>query len=214
MIRLLVVDDQRLVRRCVAARLNSVADFEVTAEADSGESAREAARKHSFDIVLMDLNMPGIGGLEATRRLLAQDRKLRIIGLSMYVSGPFPKQFLRAGGAGYVSKHADTEELEFAIREVVANRCYISEDVAQHIAAGGSLRAQQSGIEQLSPREIQVLQRIAGGATGDDIAAELSLSTKTIAHHRRQLLAKLAAENDVQLANIAREQGLSDMDAL
>src|SRR5690606_6995983 len=94
-IRLLIVDDQRLVRRCICARLDAVPDFSVTAEAASGEEARRLARVQDFDVILMDLNMPGIGGLETTRRLLAARPGSRVIGLSMYVSGPFPKQFLR-----------------------------------------------------------------------------------------------------------------------
>ena len=214
MINILIVDDQRLVRRCICARLNAVPDFSVTAEAASGEEAREAARKHHFDIILMDLNMPGIGGLEATRRLLAVKPGSRIIGLSMYISGPFPKQFLRTGGAGYVSKNADTDELVRAIRSVHAGECYISADVAQQIAASDSLRVQRHGFAALSRREIQVLQQITSGLGHDDIARKLCLSAKTVAHHRRQLLAKLGARNDVQLAGIARAQGLADIDTL
>lgn len=214
MIRILLVDDQRLVRRCISARLNAVEDFEVVAEAASGEQAREIARAGAFDIILMDLNMPGIGGLEATRRLLAMDPGVRIIGLSMYVSGPFPKQFLRAGGAGYVSKDADTDELIEAIRRVHAGASYISTDVAQNIAASDSLRVKRNGVEALSRREVQVLQQIANGLTPEAIAERLSLSVKTVAHHRRHLLSKLEAQNDVQLATIARDQGLADADTL
>lgn len=131
----------------------------------------------------------------------------------MYVSGPYPKQFLRAGGAGYVSKNADTEELVRAIRAINDGECYISADVAQHIAASDLLRIQRHGIEALSRREIQVLQKIANGLSYDDIAVRLCLSAKTVAHHRRQLLDKLGARNDVQLAGIARAQGLADTES-
>ena len=213
-IRLLLVDDQRLVRRCVGARLGAVKDFEVAGEAASGEQARELSRTLTPDIVLMDLNMPGMGGLEATRRLLAAQPGLRIIGLSMYVSGPFPKQFLQLGGAGYVSKNADTSELERAIRAVHGGACYISADVAQNIATSDSMRIKRNGVDALSRREVQVLQHIALGLDPGDIAARLSLSPKTVAHHRRLLLRKLEASNDVQLAAIARDQGLADSDTL
>lgn len=214
MITILLVDDQRLVRRCISARLNAVPDFKVSAEAASGEQAREIARSQAFDIILMDLNMPGIGGLEATRRLLAVAPEIRIIGLSMYVSGPFPKQFLRGGGAGYVSKNADTDELVAAIRAVHGGAHYISADVAQHIASSDAMFGTRSGFASLSRREAQVLQQIANGLSPADIAACLSLSVKTIAHHRRHLLSKLRVNNDVQLASIARDQGLADADAL
>jgi two-component system invasion response regulator UvrY len=158
--------------------------------------------------------MPGIGGLEATRRLLALDPALRIIGLSMYVSGPFPKQFLRAGGSGYVSKNAETDELVTAIRKVHVGEVHISADVAQNIATSNSARIRRDGVDALSRREVQVLQQIANGLTPQDIAAHLSLSIKTVAHHRRHLLTKLEARNDVQLATIARDQGLADADTL
>lgn len=213
-VRLLLVDDQRLVRRCVGARLGAVDDFEVVGEAASGEDARELSRTLAPDIVLMDLNMPGIGGLEATRRLLAAQPDMRIIGLSMYASGPFPKQFLRLGGAGYVSKNADTSELVTAIRAVHKGECYISADVARNIATSDSLRIKRNGFDALSRREVQVLQHIALGLDAGDIAVRLNLSPKTIAHHRRLLLRKLEASNDVQLAAIARDQGLADSDTL
>ena len=213
MIEIMVVDDQRLVRRCISAKLNAVADFSVTAEVASGEEARDAARTRHFDVILMDLNMPGIGGLEATRRVLAVKPECRIVGLSMYISGPYPKQFLRAGGVGYVSKNTDTEELLRAIRAVNQGECYISADVAQHIATSDSLRIQRHGIEALSRREMQVLQKIAKGLSHDEIATRLCLSTKTVAQYRRQLLDKLGARNDVQLAAIARDQGLADLES-
>lgn len=214
MIRILLVDDQRLVRRCVSARLNAVAGFEVIAEAASGEEAREVVRQQPVDVILMDLNMPGMGGLEATRRLLALDPALRVIGLSMYVSGPFPRQFLRLGGAGYVSKNADTEELVGAIREVHGGACFISADVARNIAASGALSRRRHGVDALSHREVQVLQHIANGLSPEQIASRLALSVKTVAHHRRLLLRKLEVDNDVQLATIARDQGIADSDTL
>ena len=213
MIEIMVADDQRLVRRCISAKLNAVEDFTVTAEAASGEEARDAVRARHFDVILMDLNMPGIGGLEATRRVLAARPDCRILGLSMYVSGPYPKQFLRTGGAGYVSKNTDTEELVCAIRTVNDGACYISADVAQHIATSDSLRIQRHGIDALSRREIQVLQKIASGLPHEEIALRLCVSTKTVAQYRRQLLDKLAARNDVQLAAIARDQGLADIES-
>lgn len=214
MIRILLVDDQRLVRRCIAARLNAVENFEVAGEANSGEAARKEVREHDYDIVLMDLNMPGMGGIEATRRLIAADENVRIIGLSMYVSGPLPRHFLTSGGAGYVSKNADTDELVGAIREVHAGNCYISKDVAQHIAAVDSRRVNPSGVDMLSAREVQVLQHIASGLSTDSIGSRLNLSVKTVAHHRRHLLSKLQVENDVQLATIAREYGIVDIEPL
>ncbi len=212
MIRIIVVDDHRLVRRCVAAKLESIADFQVVAEAENGERLRELIEDVKFDVILMDLNMPGIGGLESTRRLLASHPEFKIIGLSMYIDGPYPRRFLELGGAGYVSKDADTEELVLAIREVSRGRSYISRDVAQHVAASTILRRTEAGsIQNLTRRELEVLQRISLGLSADEIANRMSLSIKTIAYHRRRLMGKLGASNDVKLSLIARSQGLADL---
>lgn len=213
MIRLLVIDDQRLVRRCVTARLNSVERFSVVAEAASGEQARDCLRREKIDIILMDLNMPGIGGIEATKRFLSVDPELKIIGLSMYTSGPYPRRFLESGGLGYVSKSADSEDLFKAIDMVYLGKPYISRDVAQEIAIGSAREGAEDLLGGLSSREVQVLQKISDGLNLDEIATVLCLSPKTIAHHRRSLYRKLKVGNDVQLVNMVRAQGFSDLTA-
>ena len=207
MIKLLVVDDQRLVRRCIIAKLKSVGRFDVVAEASSGEQARELLRRHTVDVVLMDLNMPGIGGIEATKRFLSADPALKIVGLSMYTKGPYPRKFLEAGGLGYVSKSADSEDLFKAIDMVYRGKPFISVDVAQEIALGQASDAGGSVLDSLSVREMQVLQKVSDGLNLDEIASVLCLSPKTVAHHRRSLYRKLNVGNDVQLVNFVREQG-------
>ena len=180
MTNIVLVDDQRLVRHCLRARLESVPEFQVVAEADSGEEAKRIVAQYPCDIVLMDLHMPGIGGLEATRRLLAAEPELRIIGLSMYVGGPYPRKFMELGGAGYVSKNADTTELIEAIRLVEAGKAYISNDVAQQIAADDTLSNLDHAMEELTRREIQVLHQISEGLSITEIADRLCLSPKTV----------------------------------
>jgi two-component system, NarL family, invasion response regulator UvrY len=211
MIKILVVDDQRLVRRCISAKLSATDDFDVIGEADSGERAREIVRSQAVDVVLMDLNMPGMGGLEATRHVVSGDPNCKVIGLSVYVDGPYPRRFLEIGGSGYVSKCADTDELVHAIRTVASGAPYISKDVAQRIAINDSMSGTLDGVNALSSREIQVLQKISQGLNVDEIARAICLSPKTIAHHRRSLCEKLGATNDVQLAIIANAQGLSEL---
>lgn len=212
MIRIVVVDDHRLVRRCISAKLESIADFQVVAEAETGERLRDLLAEITFDVILMDLNMPGIGGLETTRRLLTSHPEFKIIGMSMYVEGPYPRRFLELGGAGYVSKNADTEELVLAVREASRGRSYISRDVAQHVAISTILRRSETGgIQNLTRREIEVLQRISLGLNAVEIANRMSLSIKTIAYHRRRLMNKLGVSNDVKLSLIARSQGLADL---
>ena len=213
MTHIVLVDDQRLVRHCLKARLEAVADFSVVGEAASGEEARSIVQQNPCDLVLMDLHMPGIGGLEATRRLLAFEPELRIVGLSMYVGGPYPRKFMELGGAGYVSKNADTAELIEAIRRVEAGHVYISKDVAQHIAADELRGTPEQSLEDLTRREIQVLHQISEGYSITEIARRLCLSPKTVAHHRRALFTKLGVQNDVQLAIVARTQGLTEVAA-
>jgi two-component system invasion response regulator UvrY len=191
-----------------------VEDFDVVAEADSGEGAREVVRKEEIDIVLMDLNMPGIGGLEATRRLVSSDPGCKVIGLSMYVEGPYPRRFMELGGAGYVSKDVDSDELIRAVRTVAGDSPYISPDVAQRIAVNDSLKGSLGGLNDLSAREIQVLQKISEGLNIDEIAVAMCLSPKTVAHHRRSLCEKLGAGNDVQLATIANAHGITELGEL
>jgi two-component system, NarL family, invasion response regulator UvrY len=199
------------VRRCISAKLSATDDFDVIGEADSGERAREIVRSQAVDVVLMDLNMPGMGGLEATRHVVSGDPNCKVIGLSVYVDGPYPRRFLEIGGSGYVSKGADTDELVHAIRTVASGAPYISKDVAQRIAINDSMSGTLDGVNALSSREIQVLQKISQGLNVDEIARAICLSPKTIAHHRRSLCEKLGATNDVQLAIIANAQGLSEL---
>lgn len=213
MVRILIVDDQQLVRYSFSRYLGTVADFSVT-EAVSGEQARELTRNAEYDVILMDLNMPGMGGLETTRRLLASDPSARIIGLSSYADGPYPIKFLELGGVGYLSKDASWNDLIDAIRAVMRGERYLGADVAQHIAAGMVGSARGLGIDSLSEREIQVLHLIAAGQTIEEIAERIHLTSRTVAYHRRRLLQKLGASNDVQLVAVACRHGLADVGAV
>lgn len=207
MIRCMLVEDQRLVRACVTARLESTGEVVVVAEAASGEEACALAREHRIAVVLMDLHMPGMGGLEATRRLRHGHPQLKVLGLSMYVDGPLPLRFLRLGGSGYVSKHATPEVLIQAVRTVARGETYISREVAT-VLAGARLAGDAEPLAELSDRELEVLRLLADGQGPADIAGALHLSRKTVGSYRRRLRGKLAARNDLQLARIARQHGL------
>ncbi|MCC6202777.1 MAG: response regulator [Gammaproteobacteria bacterium] len=213
MVRILIVDDQRLIRYSFSRILGAVDDFVIT-EAASGEEARALTRNQEFDVILMDLNMPGMGGLEATRRLLASDPRVRIIGVSGYAEGPYPVKFMELGGVGYLSKDASWSDLINAIRIVMRGDRFLGADVAQYIAADLVGTAPGSGVDSLSQREIQVLHLIAAGCSTEQIAERIHLSIKTVSHHRRRLLGKLGASNDVQLAAIACRHGLTDIGAV
>lgn len=204
MIRVAVVEDQQLIRGLVRAKLESDPEIRVVAEAASGEEARRVVPGARPDVVLMDLSMPGIGGIEATRRLLSALPGLKIVALSMHVDGPLPGRFLGAGGVGYVSKNARAAELVEAVRRVHEGGHYLSSDVAASILEP----TKAAGPAVLTVRELQVLERIAQGKGSEEIAQQLKLSVKTVQAHRRHLLEKLGARNDVQLARLARDHGL------
>ena len=211
MTHIVLVDDQQLVRNCLRVRLESIPKVRVVGEASNGEDARALVMRLPCDLVLMDLHMPGMGGLEATRRLLAAEPELRVVGLSMYVGGPYPRKFMQIGGAGYVSKYADTQTLIHAIETVEAGHTFISADVARAFSALDGGVGEPHDINELSRREIQVLHQISEGLTISEIARRMCLSPKTVAHHRRSLFTKLSVQNDVQLANVARTQGLTEI---
>lgn len=208
MIRVLLVDDHTLVRTGIRLILEDTPDLCVAGEAESGEAAMPLARELKPDVVLMDVSMPGIGGLEATRRLLARDPTLKVIVVSVHATEPYPLRLMEAGAHGYLTKDCAAEEIVAAIRQVHAGKRYITASIAQQLALAKVDANQGSPFEQLSQRETQVMLMATAGQSSQAIAKKLHLSPKTVSTYRARLFEKLGVENDVELTRLALRYGL------
>jgi len=208
MIKVLVAEDHELVRLGIKRILESAADIEVIAEARSGEDALDKARLHRPDVVLMDVHMPGMGGIEATRRITRALPDTNVIALTVLDEDPFPAQLREAGAKGYLTKGCPAEEMFEAIRAVYSGSCYVAATVAKkHMLADLEGRA-DSPLARLSARELQILMMILDGQRGQDISDTLSLSPKTISTYRQRIYEKLGVDSDVELTKFAFRQGL------
>lgn len=210
MIKIMLVDDHRLVRAGLKRVLSEAADMEVIAEASSGEEALELTRTKVPDVVLMDINMPGIGGLETTRRLVQRMPQLKVIVVSMHLEEPYPSRMLGAGASGYISKDSAADEVIAAIRRVSAGGHYVAADVAGNMAASLVKGRSDSPFDQLSQRETQVMIMVTKGYSTQEISDRLHLSPKTVSTYRYRLFEKLGVGNDVELTRMAMRYGLLD----
>ena len=209
MIKVLLVDDHELVRTGIRRLIEDIKGLEVAGEVETGEAAVDFANNERVDVVLMDLNMPGIGGLEATRRLIAKDKHLRIIVVTVHDSEPFPQQLFKAGAMGYLTKGCNIEEIVHAIKEVFYGRRYISVDIAQKMAMNIQPE-DENPFDRLSQREMQVMMMSMQGMKGQQISEQLNLSPKTISTYRYRLFEKLNVSNDVELTRLAMQYGFID----
>lgn len=209
MIRVFVVDDHALVRTGMRMILSGQADIEVVGDAESGEAAMPLIRKLKPDIVLCDLHLPGLSGLEVTERVIKGDHGTRVIIVSVLEDGPMPKRLLEAGASGYVGKGCDASELLRAVREVARGRRYLASGIAQNLALAG-IDGDASPFDLLSPREMEIALLLVQGLRQDDIAKRLSLSAKTVNTHKTRLFEKLEIHDSIALARLASRYGVID----
>lgn len=208
MLKILLVDDHKLVRVGIRKILEESVGIEVVGEADSGEEGLQLARALKPDIVLLDVNMPGMGGVEALRKLLALDHDVRVIVVSVHAEEPLPSRLLEAGAKGYLSKGRAADEVLLAVRKVAAGERYLTSDVAQQIALGKVGGSGKSPLAQLSEREMQVMLLVIEGKSIQEISDKLCLSPKTVSTYRYRLFDKLGIHNDVELTRLAIRHGL------
>ena len=209
-IRIVLADDHALVRAGVRSLLASIPGVEVVAEAGDGHEALALVEKWRPRLVLMDIAMPGLNGLEATARLAKSHPETAVIMLSMHAAEEYALQALRAGAAGYLLKDADLSELELAIGAVARGQTYLSPAMSKHLVSDYRRRMaeQPDPLDRLTPRHREVLQLIAEGQTTKDIAARLKLSVKTVETHRVQLMDRLDIHDLAGLIRFAIRVGL------
>lgn len=208
-IRIMLVDDHAVVRSGLRRMLEQSPGMEVVAEAESGEQAYQLFSQHLPDVTVMDLSMPGMGGLETVRRILARHPGSRILVFSMHENAAFASQALKAGASGYVIKASAPDELAAAIRDAMRGRIYLSPSVAQNIAME-ALIGDNGPIQQLSSREFEVFRLMAEGKSTEEIGQLLKISQKTVANYCTLIKQKLGVSSSIELIRLAMRHGIID----
>jgi len=208
MIRVILCDDHAMIRRGIRDTLTEAVDIQVTAEAGSYAEVRDAIRTHLCDVLVLDINLPGRGGLEVLASLREADSPIKVLMVSMYPEDQYAIRCLKAGAQGYLNKSGDPADLVVAVRTVAQGRKYVTQNVAQMLVDNLSTPENTSLHASLSERELQTLLKIASGKKLSDIAHELMLSPKTVSVYRARVLEKLKLANNSELTVYAIRNGL------
>lgn len=214
MINILLVDDHELVRTGVSKILNEVKGFNVIAECETGEEAIKFCRHTEPDVILMDMDMPGMGGLEATKKIIHFAPEAKVIMLTAHTEDPFPTKVMQIGAAGYLTKGTPPNEMVNAIRAVNSGQRYLPADIAQQMALNQFKSAEETPFSELSDRELQIMLMITRGEKVPNISEHLHLSTKTINSYRYRMFDKLNVGNDVELTHLAIRYGMINTEKL
>ena len=214
MINILLVDDHELVRTGVSKILNEVKGFKVIAECETGEEAIKFCRQTEPDVILMDMDMPGMGGLEATKKILRFAPEAKVIILTAHTENPFPTKVMQIGAAGYLTKGTAPNEMVNAIRAVNSGQRYLPAEIAQQMALSQFKSVEENPFSELSDRELQIMLMITRGEKVPDISEHLNLSTKTINSYRYRMFEKLSVGNDVELTHLAIRFGMINTEKL
>lgn len=213
-IKLILADDHNIIRESIRNLLEEVPGFEVVGEASSGEQAVKLARKFKPDVALMDIKMPGIGGLEATRRLKLCSPKTKVVVLTSCEDEIFSQRFFKAGVFGYLTKVSGIAEIVKALQSASVGKRYITPDIASKLAINRVVGQAETPFETLSARELQICLMITRGDRVPEIAAQLNLSPKTVNSYRYRIFEKLGLMNDVGLTRLAMRYNLLEEDVV
>ena len=215
-IRLLIADDHKLMREGLRALLEKEVDLDVVGESDNGTSTVNMVKKLNPHVVVMDVSMPDLNGIEATRKIVSGNSNIKVIALSGHADERFVREMLTAGASAYLLKHAAGEELMRAIRTIMKGHTYISPEVAHGVVKAyvelSKPKQDSSAFVVLTEREREVLQKTAEGNTTKDIAASLGISIKTVETHRRNIMEKLQIQSVAELTKYAIRAGLTSVD--
>lgn len=219
-IRVIIVDDHDLVRAGFISLLKNLSGIQIIAEAGEGYEALRLIKENKPDVVLLDIAMPGLNGLEVADRIRKEFPEVRVIILSMYVNEEYVLQAMRVGAAGYLMKDSKSEELELAIKTVASGKTYLSSPVSKKVIEDyikqplktGSIANRNGVYERLTPRQREVVQLITEGYTTKEIAKKLNLSVKTIDAHRTQIMERLDIHDIASLVRYAIQMGIVKID--
>jgi DNA-binding NarL/FixJ family response regulator len=211
-IKVILADDHAIVRSGLARLLQQQEGMEIVGQADNGVSAVSLTRQLSPDVVVMDIGMPDLNGIEATRQIVKESPRIKVIGLSMHSSKKYIREMFKAGASGYLLKNCSFEELTEAINVVIAGKTYISPSISTAVIGdyiSGAVDDKSSVFAVLTEREREVLQLLAEGKTTKQIAERLHISSKTVEAHRLKIMHKLDIDNIAQLTKYAIQEGLT-----
>lgn len=213
-VKIILADDHTLFREGLLSILNAELEFNVIAQADNGREVIKLVRKNQVDVIIMDIAMPDLNGIEATRQLMHDFPELKVVALSMHSDSHFVTGMLKAGAKGYLLKDCAGSELIKAVREVLLDRYYISEEISTNVLNDyvGKLVGENETAPELSGREIEVLQLIAEGKPTQEIAETLFISVKTVEAHRAKIKSKLKLNSIPELTKYAIRKGITSLD--
>lgn len=210
MIRVLIADDHPLVRRGLKQILSETSDITVAGEAQNCAGVLQKISKKKYDVVILDITMPGRGGIDVLKRIKAKNPEIPVLILSIHPEEQYAIRAIRVGASGYLTKNCEPEELLIAIRKVASGGKYIQETVAEKLAFDVSSKNSKPLHDSLSNREYEVLRKIAAGKTVSTIASEMSLSVKTISTYRTRILSKMNMKNNAELTRYCFKQRIID----
>lgn len=211
MIRIVIAEDHAIVREGLKRIVSAIEGMEVVGEAADGTEVMQRVRELTFDVLMLDLSMPGRSGMELIKLVRAEKPRLRILVLSMHQELQYAVRAIKSGASGYLTKESAPAQLEQALRKIAAGGAFISAEVAEQLALSAMPGSEASPQESLSNREFEVFRLLVDGATVTDIAGRLNLSVKTVSTHKANLMQKIGVGNQSELIRYALRHGLTDL---